>query len=311
MIQALGMRPMPPLGHDRAMTDTGSGTTQPNTATLSSPKVLVTGAARGVGAAIATQVVALGGTVVLGDINEAGARATAAAINETSGREDAATAVLLDVSDAGSWESAVAAASGTMDGLTALVNNAAILHLGPLETTDPALIERLLAVNLLGPTLGVRAVTPALRDNGGGSIVNIASVAGLEGRNATVAYTASKWGVRGLTKASAMELGRFGIRVNAVCPSMGNPEMFAPFMEQFDYGEFARTSTEPALMIDGTAREADMTDVAGMVTWLLSPAAQVCTGADFVVDAGWTAGTYVAGMPGWEVEHDWRTAIGG
>ncbi len=293
------------LVHDEVMTDTGSSTIRAKEATLSGAKVLVTGGARGVGATIATEVVALGGEVVLGDINEAGVRATAAAINETSGRTSA-TAVALDVSDAGSWESAVTAASGAMDGLSALVNDAAILTLGPLETTDPALIERLLSVNLLGPTLGVRAVTAALRDNGGGSIVNIASVAGLEGRNATVAYTASKWGVRGLTRASAMELGLYGIRVNAVCPSMGNPEMFAPFMEQFEYDEFIRTSTEPALVIDRTARDVDMTDVAAMVTWLLSPAAQACTGADFVVDAGWTAGIHVSGMPGWELERDWR-----
>lgn len=294
----------------------GSGSDWPDGPLLTGVKALVTGAARGVGATISRRIVELGGTVVLADINEDGVRATADALAESAesaeraGPGVAASACVLDVADADSWDAAVAGAITAMGGLTALVNNAAILDLGPLETTDPTLIEKLLSVNLLGPTLGVRAVTPALRDNGGGSIVNIASVAGLEGRNATVAYTASKWGVRGMTKASAMELGRYGIRVNAVCPSMGNPDMFVPFLDRFDYDEFARTSAEPALIIDGKPRDADMSDVAVMVTWLLSSVAQVCTGADFVVDAGWTAGLHVAGMPGWQVEHDWRSRTG-
>ncbi len=267
---------------------------------LGAAKVLITGSAQGVGATTAEAVIEAGGTVVLADINEDKVMATAQRLGER------ASACVLDVADAESWGAAVPRAAEAMDGLTALVNNAAILHLGPLETMDPSHLEKLLSINLLGPTLGVRAVTPFLREAGGGSIVNISSVAGLEGRTSTVAYTASKWGVRGLTKAAAVELGRFGIRVNAVCPSMGNPDMFKPFIDQFDYDQFLRTNPQPALVIDGNPREPDMNDVAAMVSWLLSPAAQVCTGADFVVDGGWTAGAYVAGMPGWEIERDWQ-----
>ncbi len=239
--------------------------------------------------------------MVLADVNVDGARERAAELS-AAGAE--ASALELDVTDADSWSTAVDSAVARLGGLTALVNNAAILHLGVLEDMDPHHLETLLRVNLLGPTLGVRAVTAALRDSGGGSIVNIASVAGLEGRNATVAYTASKWGVRGLTKASAMELGRYGIRVNAVCPSMGNPDMFAPFLDGFELNEFMRTSPEPALIDHGRPRETDMDDVARMVRWLVSDESSMCTGADFAVDTGWTAGSYVAGMPGWEAEAD-------
>ena len=266
----------------------------PGTQSLRGKRAIVTGAAQGVGAVTARRIVELGGRVVLADVNRDKVHETAGSLGE------AASAVTLDVADAASWDDAMAAALDVLGGLDALVNNAGILHLGPLETMDPALLERLVAVNLCGPLLGTRAATPALRAAGGGAIVNVASVAGLEGRNATVAYTSTKWGVRGLTKASAMELGRYGIRVNSVCPSMGNPEMFAPFLEQFDLEEFMRSSPEPALVVDGHNVDADMDDVAAMVTLLLSPQTAACTGADFVVDAGWTAGTYVAGMPGHE-----------
>ncbi len=255
-------------------------------------RVLVTGGAQGVGAAIAAAVTDRGGSVVIGDVQEELGRSTAASLNGSGSFE------LLDVTDAASWEHAVAGAVATMGGLDALVNNAGILHLGPLEEMTPEHVAKLIEVNLLGPTLGVRATAPVLRENGGGSIVNISSVAGLEGRNATVAYTASKWGVRGLTRAAAVEYGRDGIRVNAVCPSMGNPDMFAPFLDQFDLDRFMAANPGPKLLIDGSPRETHMRDVATMVCWLLSDAAVPCTGADFVVDAGWTAGTYVPGMPG-------------
>ena len=271
----------------------------PDPERLTGSKVLITGAAQGVGAAIAARVVSSGGAVVLADVNFEGVEQRAAELSDAGG---SASAILLDVTDDASWASGVERATAILGGLTSLVNNAAILHLGPLEDMAADHVEALLRVNLLGPTLGVRAATSALRDNGGGSIVNISSVAGLEGRNATVAYTASKWGVRGLTKAAAMELGRYGIRVNAVCPSMGNPDMFAPFVDSFELNEFMRTSPEPALVQNGRPRETDVGDVATMVTWLISDEATMCTGADFVVDTGWSAGSYIAGMPGWESE---------
>lgn len=262
------------------------------TVDLAGSRVLVTGGAQGVGSALAAQVVASGGRVLIGDVQVDRGAEVADSLGEDAGF------VELDVTDPSSWEAAVAAAAHTIGGLDALVNNAAILHLGPLEEMEPEMLERLVRVNLVGPTLGIRALAPGLRANGGGSVVNVSSVAGLEGRNATVAYTAAKWGVRGLTKAAAVEFGRDGIRINAVCPSMGNPEMFAPFLDRFDIERFMRGTPQPKLHIDGVPTETHMDDVAAMVLWLLSPASRTCTGADFVVDAGWTAGTFAPGMPG-------------
>jgi 3alpha(or 20beta)-hydroxysteroid dehydrogenase len=261
-------------------------------AELTGLRVLVTGGAQGVGERIAGDVVASGGAVAIGDIQTDRAGGVADRLGAS------ASAHPLDVTDADSWASFVSGAGEAMGGIDALVNNAAILHLGPLEGMEPGHIDALIKVNLLGPTLGIRAVAPLLAGSGGGSIVNISSVAGLEGRNATVAYTASKWGVRGLTKAAAVEYGRGAVRINAVCPSMGNPEMFAPFLDQFDIEQFMNGTPQPKLHVEGAAVETEMADVSAMVCWLLSPAARRCTGADFVVDAGWTAGTFAPGMPG-------------
>lgn len=265
---------------------------QSEVADLGGLRVLVTGGAQGVGARIAADVIASGGSVAIGDIQVERA-------GDVAGRlGDAASAHQLDVTDAESWSAYVEQGAAAMGGVDALVNNAAILHLGPLAGMEPDHIDALIGVNLVGPMLGIRAVAPKLIDTGGGSIVNISSVAGLEGRNATVAYTASKWGVRGLTKAAAVEYGQGGVRINAVCPSMGNPEMFAPFLEDFDIERFMTGTPLPKLHDGGAAVETEMQDVSAMVCWLLSPAARRCTGADFVVDAGWTAGTYAPGMPG-------------
>jgi 3alpha(or 20beta)-hydroxysteroid dehydrogenase len=261
-------------------------------AELAGMRVLVTGGAQGVGERIAGDVVASGGTVAIGDIQSERAARVASELGGHASSHD------LDVTDAGSWSEFLDSAGSAMGGVDALVNNAAILHLGPLEAMDPAHIEALIRVNLVGPMLGIRAVAPRLVASGGGSIVNISSVAGLEGRNATIAYTASKWGVRGLTKAAAVEYGQGGVRINAVCPSMGNPDMFAPFLDQFDVERFVQGTPQPKLHVEGAPTETEMQDVSAMVCWLLSPAARRCTGADFVVDAGWTAGTFAPGMPG-------------
>lgn len=253
---------------------------------------MVTGGAQGLGECIAARVVDLGGAVVLADVaDEAGAIAA-----DRLG--DAASYQHLDVSSADDWTAALDAATDRLGGLDGLVNNAAILHIGPLEDMDPALAQRLLSINLLGPLLGLRAVAPVLRANGGGSVVNISSIGGVEGMNATAAYNASKWGLRGLTRAAALELGRDSVRVNAVCPGMGNPEMFTPFLAHIDLDRYIGGAPVIPYSEHGEQRNVDMHDVTEMVVWLLSDAARGCTGADFVVDAGWTAGTYSPGLPG-------------
>lgn len=259
---------------------------------LEGRRVLVTGAAQGLGEAVAGRVVDLGGQVLIGDVqDELGAE-----VAERLG--GAAAFHHLDVTSEADWVAAVAAADDRFGGLDGLVNNAALLHMGPLEEMDPDRARTLLEVNLLGPMLGIRAVTPVLRAAGGGSIVNISSIGGLEGMNSTVAYNATKWGLRGVTRAAALELGRDGVRVNAVCPAMGNPDMPAPFLDRFDLPRYLQHAPVPSLHVGGTVRAVDRFDVAEMVVWLLSDAAAACSGADFVVDAGWTAGPFCPGLPG-------------
>lgn len=259
---------------------------------LDGRRMLVTGAAQGMGEAIAARIVDLGGQVVIADVLvDAGI-----AVAERLG--DAATFAELDVTSADGWTAAVAAADDAFGGLDGLVNNAAILHIGLLEDMEPDRISRLIEVNLVGPTLGIRSVAPVLRGGGGGSIVNISSIGGLEGMNSTVAYCASKWGVRGLTKAAAIEYGRDRIRVNAVCPGMGNPEMFTPFLGDFDLDVYLDKAPQVPYQERGVPRNVDMHDVTEMVVWLLSDAARGCSGGDYPVDAAWTAGTYAPGLPG-------------
>lgn len=252
----------------------------------------MTGGAQGLGETIAGRIVDLGGSVLLGDVKDEVGEAAAERLGA------AATYVHLDVTSPDDWDAALAHATDELGGLDGLVNNAAILHMGRLEDMEPARAELLLRINLLGPLLGIRAIAPLLRANGGGSVVNISSIGGLEGMNSTTAYNASKWGLRGLTRGAALELGRDGIRVNTVCPGMGNPEMFTPFMASFDLDRYMASAPRLPFHEGGQERNVDVHDVAEMVVWLLSDAARGCTGADFTVDAGWTAGTYAEGLPG-------------
>ena len=118
-----------------------------------------------------------------------------------------------------------------------LVNNAAVLHLAGIEDTTAADYRRVFEVNELGTFLGIRAAIAPMRAAGGGSIVNISSIDGVFVTPGTAAYAASKFAVRGLTKTAALELGRFGIRVNAVCPAAGNLEMVIEALPPgFDFG---------------------------------------------------------------------------
>lgn len=259
---------------------------------LEGRRILVTGAAQGLGRTIAERIVDLGGSVVVADVQDEAGAHTVAAIG------DAATYEHLDVSSEGDWSAVCDRVTDALGGLDGLVNNAALLDMGPLEQVEPGRARRLLEVNLLGPLLGIRAVAPLLRASGGGSIVNVSSIGGLEGMNSTATYNATKWGLRGLSRAAALELGLDGTRVNTVCPGMGNPEMFAPFLERFDVERYLTTAPRVPFHQAGQQRNVDVHDVAEMVVWLLSDAARGCTGADFAVDAGWTAGTYAEGLPG-------------
>jgi len=232
--------------------------------------VLISGAARGQGAAEARMLVAEGGKVVLGDILTAEGAALA--------QELGANAVFLplDVTRPEDWSRAVTLAE-EMGGLHGLVNNAGVYIPKPLMETDVALFERHMRVNQLGCFLGMQAVVPAMEKSQGGSIVNISSVAGLRGSPNAFAYSSTKWALRGMTKAAALDLAPRGIRVNSVHPGpIATPMLDIRTADQND-----RRRRAVPMQRFGTAEEA-----ARIVLFLLSDESSYMTGAELAVDGG-------------------------
>jgi 3alpha(or 20beta)-hydroxysteroid dehydrogenase len=232
---------------------------------------LVTGAARGIGEATARRFVAEGATVVLADKRDDVGQAVADEIG--------ARYVSLDVTSELDW----AAAVDGIGGIDVLVNNAGIMRVAPLLETDLDTFRKVLDTNLVSAFLGMKAVVPSMQARGGGSIVNFSSPQGLEGRHGMSAYTASKFGVRGLTRTAAMELGELGIRVNAVLPGPTRTPMTARegwADEDYDavYGGYP------------LGRMAQPEEIAAVCVFLASDESSFCTGADFVADGGVLAG---------------------
>ena len=254
---------------------------------------IITGAAQGTGEVVARLLAAEGAWVVLADIREEAGRQVAAEIG------DAALFVPLDVTREEDWQRGVAASVEHFGGVDVLVNNAAVLLLAALDQTTREDFLRLVEVNQLGPFLGMRAVFAAMKARGGGSIVNVVSTDGIKGMNGVGAYASTKWGLRGLTKSSAMEFGPHCIRVNAVCPEAGNPNMSAPFIPgNPDLTEVPHQMMQAILRAPPEREPASrIRDVANMVLFLASDENMSCTGGDFVVDAGLTAGHRQEGIP--------------
>ena len=247
---------------------------------------LVTGAARGTGAATARLFAAEGARVALADVlDERGAK-TAAEIG------DAARYLHLDVSSESDWHSAVEQVEREFGRLDVLVNNAAVLHLAPIESTALKDWQRVLDVNQTGVFLGIRAAIAPMRRAGGGSIVNVSSIDGLEGMNFAGAYSATKWALRGLARCAALELGRDGIRVNTVCPAGGSDEMAAPWVPPGaqNASDYAERRPIP--------RRGRVEEVAAMILFLASDESSFCTGGDYPVDGGHSSGTYLPSLPG-------------
>jgi len=263
------------------------------TGRLAGKTALITGSARGTGEATARLFVEQGARVVVADLLDDLAKRVAQEIGED------AFALHLDVTSETDWQAAIAATLDRFAALDVLVNNAGVLHLAAIEDTALADFERVVRVNQIGTFLGIKSASGPMKRAGRGSIVNVSSIDGLQAQNGLMAYASSKWAVRGMTRVAALELGRFGIRVNAVCPEAGSAAMIAPYIPAGIDLEMVAAQGQPNLSTqkDRTIQDR-IGDVARMIAFLASDEAASCTGTDYTVDGGNTAGTVVQGAPG-------------
>ena len=255
---------------------------------------IVTGGARGTGEAMVRRFAEEGAKVLIVDVLDDLGNAVSSDLGVS------VEFVRGDVTSEADWEIVAGEVSERWGALDVLVNNAAILHLCPVDRTDLADFERVLGVNSVGPFLGIKACLPALRV-GGGSIVNVGSTDSISGVPTTSAYTASKFALRGLTKVVALEEGKHGVRCNIVCPGGGNSEMIKEFFARrpellrADVDVSARAVEKKPIL-----RPAELSEIAGAVLYFASDDSTYCTGTELVVDGGLHAGMYVD-VPGCSV----------
>jgi 3alpha(or 20beta)-hydroxysteroid dehydrogenase len=242
---------------------------------LSAKRALVTGGAHGLGQAIVRAFVAEGADVAVGDVDHAAGRALVAELGE------ATRFVPLDVGSEAQWATAVAEVVERLGGLDVGVNNGGIVVHAPLVETTLEDYERVVRVNQVGTFLGMRTMAEPMKAAGGGSIVNVSSVRGLVGAEGLVAYAATKFAVRGMTKVAALELGHFGIRVNSIHPGAVATRLAGGVdPEVLD----ARFGHQP---IPRIARPAE---IAALAVFLASDESSYSTGSEFVADGGVSAG---------------------
>ncbi|SDV48909.1 SDR family oxidoreductase [Chitinasiproducens palmae] len=227
----------------------------------------VSGGARGLGASHSRRFVAEGGKVVIGDLLDEQGQALARELG------DAARYVHLDVTDEQSWQAAREAAEAAFGPVSILVNNAGIQKLGTTLDTSLEDFDEVVRVNLNGTFLGTKIIGPSLIRAGGGSIINVSSIAGMFGLPNTVGYVAAKWAVRGLTKASALELAPYHIRVNSIHPGRIVTDLTAGLNSPIRPNQLIKEPGRPD-------------DISNLVAFLASDESRFSTGAEFIVDGG-------------------------
>jgi 3alpha(or 20beta)-hydroxysteroid dehydrogenase len=243
------------------------------TARLKGKTALITGGARGQGAAHGRRLADEGANVILGDILEDAGQAHARELR-AAGHD--VHFVRLDVTTPGDWNAAVDAAETRFGQLDILVNNAGVVRVAPMVDESDDGWHTTMAVNATGVFYGMRAAIPALRRNGGGSIINIASIYGPVGAPGYVAYTASKGAVIAMTKVAALEHAQDRIRVNAICPG----PVRTPMSEQ---------EGDDSVDITPLRRRAEPEEISSAVAFLASDDANYITGAELAVDGGYLA----------------------
>ncbi len=235
--------------------------------TLTDKVVLITGAARGQGAAEAELLSEMGARIIACDVLDDDGNALAQRLGA------AVSYLRLDVTDAAAWASVITAVTADFGRIDVLVNNAGIYRKAPLADWSADQIRDVLDVNLVGPILGMQAVSPVMPS--GSAIVNVASIAALRGFAEVLPYSSSKWGLRGATRSAARELAPLGIRVNCVCPGAVDTPMIDA--DSLDLSHLPMP------------RAAQAMEIAHMVAFLAGDGSSYCTGAEFVVDGGATA----------------------
>ncbi|GGN23141.1 glucose 1-dehydrogenase [Streptomyces fuscichromogenes] len=243
-------------------------------ARLDGKVAVITGGARGMGAAHARRFVEEGASVVITDVLKDEGEALAAELG------DQARFLAHDVSEAAGWDEVVALAEETFGPVGVLVNNAGVGQVRALLDTTEAEYRRIVDINQLGVFLGMKAVVPSMRRAGGGSIVNVSSTAGMVGVQLGAAYSASKFAVRGLTKSVAAEFAAEGIRVNSVHPGV----VVTPMTDKYGF-----TGDHPAIRAIPARRPGRPEEVTALVLYLASDESGYSTGSEFVVDGGQTA----------------------
>jgi NAD(P)-dependent dehydrogenase (short-subunit alcohol dehydrogenase family) len=246
---------------------------------------LVTGAAMGIGRACAELLAAEGAAVVVTDREEA---LGAAVTDGSQGRGGRAVVVKHDVTSEEQWVGAIDEAVHRFGALQILVNNAGVGRAGDVEHETLQGWRDLLAINLDGVFLGIKHVIAPMRDTGGGSIINLSSIEGLVGDPSLAAYNASKGGVRLLTKSAALYCAkqRSGIRVNSVHPGYIWTPMVERFTEASGHAEELRRTLE---QMHPVGHLGDVMDIAYGVLYLASDESKFMTGAELVIDGGYTA----------------------
>lgn len=243
---------------------------------LEGKTVLITGTGSGMGKETALLAAAVGAHVVPTDVK--GHDVTAAAITAAGGSAESHT---LDVTDEGSWKLVVEGVLSSRGKIDGLANIAGIVT--PIDNLLTQTVEgwdRITGVDLKGPWLGMKSVVPSMLDNGGGKVVNVASVAALIGMPNTLAYSAAKGGVIGMSRQVSIEYAAQGLRVNVITPGVIQTAMLGDVTEELLSGVKAATPTQ---------RVGEAADVAAVIVFLLGPGSDFITGQTWSVDGSWTA----------------------
>lgn len=245
---------------------------------LAGKSALISGGASGLGEAQAILYAREGASVLIGDVQADKGHAVVAAIESEGGK---AAVIHLDVSDANSWDAAVADAVARFGKLTTLVNNAGIFHPGGIAQETKQGWDRMIAINQTGVFLGMKAATPALLASGNAAIVNVSSLYGLIGSPNAISYHASKAAVRVMGKAGALEFAKQGIRVNTIFPG----QIKTPILGDITPEQDAAIKASIPMGIVG-----DPMDIAYASLYLASDEAKYVSGAELWVDGAWYAG---------------------